>query len=479
MYKFSVYLLIVLINLAACAIPKKAELGSTLQEAPEVYLEAPADTIPLGSYPFATIFTDTVLNELIDTMLRYNFELQQANRRINMAEASFLMASRLNKPSLDAVIGVQGDKYGFYTMNGIGNYDMNKSPNITPDMRVPDPFVPDLFVGVRSRWEIDLWGKMRAMKDASKQRLLAQRTGRQWLQTQLIAEMSGLYYEWIAMRYEQEVVDRNVKLQENALDIVRLLKEAGRATELAVQQFTAQVYRTASLRHAIAQNIAVAENRMNYLSGRFPEYLQAGLPVMDQILPDLISGGVPTALLERRPDILVSLHNLTAAYHDVQAARAAFLPSLSITPYFGLQGFRLPSFFNAESIATGLAAQMSAPLLARRQIRGQYTIAESELDLHWLEYKRIFREAVAEVQTSLQGIANLRAQFDLKRQELDVLRNAVNISNELFSNGYANYLEVITAQQSLLEADIELVQIKKQQLQTLVMLYRNTGGGWK
>jgi len=139
----------------------------------------------------------------------------------------------------------------------------------------------------------------------------------------------------------------------------------------------------------------------------------------------------------------------------------------------------LPSFFNAESIATGLAAQMSAPLLARRQIRGQYTIAESELDLHWLEYKRIFREAVAEVQTSLQGIANLRAQFDLKRQELDVLRNAVNISNELFSNGYANYLEVITAQQSLLEADIELVQIKKQQLQTLVMLYRNTGGGWK
>lgn len=464
---------------ASCKIPERLPRQQQLELPPATFMQAGADTTSIGDLPFQQLFTDPVLGRLIDTMLAYNFELRQADKRIEIAQASFLMNSRLNRPTLDAVIGAQADKFGFYTMNGVGNYDMNKSSNITPEMRVPDPFVPDLFVGVRSRWEIDLWGKMRAMRQASQQRLLAEQTGRQWLQTQLVAELSSLYYEWIALRYEQEVIDRNVKLQENALEIVKALKAGGRATELAVQQFSAQVYRTSAIRFVLAQQIAVAENRLNYLCGNFPASLAAGMPVMQQQLPGLVKAGIPAGLLSRRPDIKMVFHEFSAAFNDLEAARAAFLPTLAITPYFGLQGFRLPAFFNAESITTGLAAQLGAPLLARRQIRGQYAVANAELDRQWLEYKRIFREAVAEVQTSLQAILNLQQQFELKEKELEVLRAAVTTSNDLFTTGYANYLEVITAQQGLLEADIELVQIKKMQLQNIVQLYRSTGGGWR
>ncbi|MCU0375840.1 MAG: TolC family protein [Chitinophagaceae bacterium] len=469
----------IIVLAASCKIPEKLSRQPELEQPPAGYFNGSTDSATIGDLSYQQLFTDPVLNNLIDTMLAYNFELRQADKRIEMAQASFLINSRLNRPTLDAMVGAQADKFGFYTMNGIGNFDMNKSENITPDMRVPDPFVPDLFIGVRSRWEIDLWGRMRAMRKASQQRLFAEQTGRQWLQTQLVAELSTLYFEWIALRYEQEVIDRNVKLQENALEIVKALKAGGRATELAVQQFSAQVYRTSGLRFVLGQQIAVAENRMNYLCGRFPASLSSGMPIMQQQLPEVVKAGIPSGLLSRRPDIKMVFHEFSAAFNDVEAARAAFLPALAITPYFGLQGFKLPAFFNAESITTGLAAQLGAPLLARRQIRGQYAIANAELDRQWLEYKRIFREAVAEVQTSLQAILNLQQQFELKNKELEVLRAAVTTSNDLFTTGYANYLEVITAQQGLLEADIELVQIKKQQLQNIVQLYRSTGGGWR
>jgi outer membrane protein TolC len=200
---------------------------------------------------------------------------------------------------------------------------------------------------------------------------------------------------------------------------------------------------------------------------------------MQQELPLIVQKGVPSGILQQRPDISAALSRLSAAYEQTEAARKAFLPSFNIGAYLGLQGFRMPAFFNAESITAGLAGNIMAPLLQRRQIRGQYAVSEAEHELAWLDYKKRVRFAVMEVHNSLKGIEALGAQFSVKQKELDALRTAVRTANDLYTNGYANYLEVITAQQSLLDADLQLVQLRLQQMQYIIRLYRSTGGGWK
>lgn len=464
--------------LPSCKLPQPLSKTSEKVASDSEALMFLNDSVNTGSKPRHLFFTDTVLQNLIDAAVANNFELLQANQQLRMAEVIHFVNGALNRPTLDATINAQADRFGFYTMNGIGNYDMNKSQNVTPEMRVPDP-VPDLMVGLRSMWEIDVWGRLKNLKNMALQNMKATEAERQWLTTQLVGEIGTLYYEWSALTYEQEVLNRNIQLQEAGFEIVQALKTGGRATELAVQQFKAQVFRTRALRHQLARQIIEAESRIHYLCGRFPGKIGLGTPIMQQPLPDVLQTGIPSRLLEQRPDISAALYRLSAAYEQSEAARKAFLPSFTIAGYLGFQGFRLPAFFNAESITAGLAGNALAPLLQRRQIRGQYALSAAEHEMAWLEYKKRVRIAAMEVYNSLKGMETLSEQFQLKEKELEALKTAVKTANELYINGFANYLEVITAQQSLLEADLELVQLRRSQMQYIIQLYRSTGGGWQ
>ncbi len=477
-FNISFALLLILFVIQSCKLPQPLMKTDDKVAADTEQMYPVMDSVSVGNISRTLFFTDTVLQQLIDAAIAQNFDLLMADQQVRIAEIMLFVNSALNKPTLSATINAQADRFGFYTMNGIGNYDMNKSPNVTPEMRVPDP-VPDLMVGVRSQWEIDVWGRLKNLKNQAMQQVNATRDERQWLVTQLVAEISTLYYQWAALNYEQEVIRRNIELQEKALDIVEALKTGGRATELAVQQFQAQVYRTSAIQHQLAREIIETESYIHFLCGRYPGNIAAGTPIMQQELPLIVQKGIPSGILQQRPDISAALSRLSAAYEQTEAARKAFLPSFNIGAYLGLQGFRMPAFFNAESITAGLAGNIMAPLLQRRQIRGQYAVSEAEHELAWLDYKKRVRFAVMEVHNSLKGIEALGAQFSVKQKELDALRTAVRTANDLYTNGYANYLEVITAQQSLLDADLQLVQLRLQQMQYIIRLYRSTGGGWK
>jgi NodT family efflux transporter outer membrane factor (OMF) lipoprotein len=461
----------------SCKIPQSVTHPNVRIAGDSAAARVLTDSFSTGQIPRQMFFTDTVLQSLIEAAVRNNFELLIAGQQVRKAEVFLYVNSALRQPTLEATLNGQADRFGFYTMNGIGNYDMNKSPNVTPGMRVPDP-VPDVMLGMRSRWEIDIWGKLKDLKNSALENSLASRQDRQWLVTQVVAGVSRLYYEWMALYYEQQVLDRNIQLQERALEIVQALKSGGRATELAVQQFQAQVYRTTALRYQLGRQMIETESNIRFICGDFPSALSHGTPIMQQALPVVTQQGIPASLLGQRPDIAAALHRLSAAYAQTEAARKAFLPSFTISSYVGFQGFKMPSFFNIESLTAGLAGNMAAPLLQRRQIRGQYAITEADHQIAWLAYQQNVRQAVMEVYNALKGIENLQAEFGTKEKELEVLRSAVGTANDLYTNGYANYLEVITAQQSLLEADLELVQLKKNQMQYIIHLYRSTGGGW-
>jgi len=464
--------------LAGCNIPKKITQPNNISRIPEVYQQATLDSNSIATQSWKSFFADSVLQQLIDTALAFNPDLLSAAQQVNIAGTYVSMSKALTMPALDAVINLQADRYAFYTMNGVGNADLNKSSNITPDMRIPN-VVPDFLIGLRSQWEIDVWGKLRNMKKSAAARYLSTVQAKRFLQTNLVAEVAYQYYELIGLDYEIEIVRKNIQLQEQALEIVRAQKLGGRATELAVLQFEAQTKRTRGIEFAVKQQIAESENRINMLLGRYPQQIKRGSSLMELTIPGKISTGIPANLLLNRPDVNAAMHDLTAAYADVAAARAMYYPSFTISPFIGFQGFRLASFFDATSIAAGIAGNITGPIFNKRRIRGQYSINEAQAKQAWLNYNKSMQTAVMEVQNSLQGFTNLASQFNLKQGEVSSLSAAIGTANDLYTNGYANYLEVITAQKSLLDAEIELTLMKKVQLQTMVALYRSAGGGYQ
>jgi outer membrane protein TolC len=320
---------------------------------------------------------------------------------------------------------------------------------------------------------------LKNQKKAAAARLLATEKGRQFVITSVVAAVASLYYELLALDNELNIVRKNVLLQEEALEVVKVQKEGGRATELAVQQFSAQLLNTKAIEFAIKQDMVEVENQLNELLGRYPQSIERDTSMMKQQLPAVIQTGSPAQLLVRRPDIVQAEMELMAVKADVAAARAAFLPSLNLTPYIGFNSFKAGLLFDPGSIAAGVAAGLTAPLINRRMLKGELNITNAANKESLYNYQKVLLGSYREVVTSLANIQNTSESFKLKNKEVQELTNAVATAKDLYLAGYANYLEIITAQKGVLEAELQLVQNKKQLLQAHIELYRSLGGGWE
>ncbi|WP_298741336.1 TolC family protein [uncultured Chitinophaga sp.] len=437
-----------------------------------------SDTTGIGSVPWQQFFKDPYLRDLIDSALRHNYELQSAGERVKISGAVLMAAKHAWLPaaSINASAGVE--KYGDYTLNGVGNFDTNLSPNINKDQRIPDP-TPDLFLGLRSSWEIDMWGKLKDRKKAALMHFLASAEGKRLVTTLLVAEVASHYYELIALDSELVVLQKNIDLQESALATVSIQMEAGRATLLAQQQFQAQLLDTRSRQYTTRQRLLQVETRLNYLLGRFPQPVPRGKQLTVDTLSAAWKPGVPSQLLVNRPDIRQAELELGAAKADISAARKAFLPSLNITPYAGYNAFKAGLLLNPGSFAYGVLGSITAPLFNQKQLSAQYQMTHANTKIAWNNYQQQILRAYQEVAVALGNIDNQQQVYKLKSAEVGVLQNAVATANDLFLAGYASYLEIITAQKSVLEAELSLIQARKEMLAGTVQLYQALGGGWK
>lgn len=459
-------LVLTMTGLGACSLPKQAMLPAARPLPAEG-----KDTLTLRG--FNQVFDDPQLRALIDTAFQRNNDLLAAAQKIRAAEASLLIAKNAALPSLDVSASAGVEKYGDYTMNGVGNYDTNLSPNISKDQRIPRN-VPDYFIGLRSSWEIDLWGKLKSRKKAAYSRFLASREGQRLLRTQVVAGIAGIYYELAALDQELKIIERNIVLQESAVATVNVQKAAGRATELAVQQFTAQLLSTQGLEYNIRQQISMLENRLNALLGRFPAPIAR---TADTSLPHTVKGGIPAYLLLQRPDVRQAELELAAGRADVEAARAAFLPSLTLTPYAGFNAFKANLLFQTPaSLAWGVAGGITAPIFNKRQLRSQFNISTASAMTAFYHWQQTVVNGYEEIATALNKVENQERVYELKNKEVAVLKAAVETASTLYSTGYASYLEVITAQKNVLEADLALVTTRREVYQGLVQLYRALGG---
>jgi HAE1 family hydrophobic/amphiphilic exporter-1 len=445
---------------------------------PDTFAAASPDTASIAAIPIRQFFPDPYLQRLIDTALNSSPDIQSSFQRIELAAANMRFNRAFLYPSLQAGVTAALDKYGDYTMNGVGNHDTNLSPNIDGDEHIPNP-TPDYFIGFRSSWEIDLWGKLHSRKRAAISRWLASREGYRLIVTTLTADIATLYYQLLALDNEQKVLTKNIQLQENALEIVKVQKLGGRATELAVQQFQAQLLHTRSLRYTTAQQITETENQLNFLAGRSAQPIPRDSSLLNTPLPANLSAGLPSQLLLNRPDIRAAELQLEALNADIRAARAAFFPALTLSPYIGYNAFKPSLLFNAGSVAYGVAGGLMAPIFNRNVLKADYarTVAEGRIALY--DYQKTVLTGIREVTNSLKGIQNFTGYYQLKQQEVESLNNAVGVANDLYLVGRASYLEVIMAQRNVLDAELEMTQARKNILLHTIGLYRGVGGGWR
>ena len=436
------------------------------------------DSASIGDRPYRALFADPNLVALIDTALARNPDLRIALQRIEVARANYGITQGALLPQVDAVVSAGVDRYARYTLNGVGNFDTNLSENITGPNVIPNP-TPDYFVGLRASWELDIWGKLRNQRRAAYTRVLASQEGRNLIITNLAADVARFYYTLLALDAELEIIRENEALQQRAVELVEVQKAAGRVTELAVQQFRAQLLNTRSLEGRVRQDIVRTENQLNALLGRYPQPITRGESIEKQQLPPIVAAGIPSQLVRRRPDIRQAERELEAANVDVAVAQAQFLPSLNLTPYAGLNAFRASVLVNPQSLALGVLGSLTAPVFNRRYLKGNLRVAEAQSREAYYGYQRAILTGVSEVVTSLKGLENFRNVADLQTQEVTVLRQAARTSDDLFGTGYATYLEVITAQRSVLDAELSLINTKQAQFLSLIDLYRALGGGWQ
>lgn len=436
------------------------------------------DTTNIAGLPVSSFFTDPNLLRLIDTAVTANPDVLSALQRVEIANANLRYNRLLLLPSVDAEARVGLDKYGDYTMNGVGNYDTNLSPNINDKQRIPNP-TPDYFLGFKSSWEVDLWGKLRNRKKAAFNRFLASQSGYKMVVTSLTAQIATAYYQLLALDNELKTIRENIILQNNALEIVRIQKLGGRATELAVQQFLAQLKRTKGLEYQVLQQITETENQLNFLTGNFAKNIPRDTSINTLKLPHLLAAGVPSQLLLNRPDIKEAEYQLIALNADIKAARAAFFPSLTLSPYIGYNAFKPSVLFDPASITYGVLGGLTAPIFNRRLLNRDFnqTLAQNREAL--FTYQRTILNSFQEVLNSLKGIENYTQFYQQKQDEVQALNNAVSVANDLYLVGRANYLEVITAQRNVLDAKLELANTKKNIFINAINLYRAVGGGWK
>jgi outer membrane protein TolC len=291
-----------------------------------------------------------------------------------------------------------------------------------------------------------------------------------------VAEVAGMYYELVALDNQLRIIQRNIELQKKGREVVEAQMTGGRATLLAVKQFNAQVLHTQGAEFEIRQAIIRTENELNTLIGRFPTAISRDTALIRKPVPEKIQAGVPSEVLLQRPDLQEAELALLAARADIKAARKEFLPSLTINPYVGFNAFKLPLIFQPGSIAAGAAASLAGPLINRAGILNVYNISNAEQLQAFYNYQKNILQGFQEIATQLQLIENFTKLHDLKAAEVRELTEGVTSARDLYLAGYANYLEVIVAQASVLQAEIEQTNIKKEIFQSIINLFRSTGG---
>ena len=459
--KFLNYFLIVIMSgliVSSCVVTKPYEKPEIIVDSLYRNMES-ADTNTIAQLKWNEVFQDVYLLDLIEKGISNNLDLKSAFERINQAQAYFEQSGAAFLPTLNANAGVSANRFS-----------ASQGPAKRNAMQYQ--------LGVSSGWEIDIWGKLKSNRRAAFASLLQTEAASRAIQTSIVAGIANYYYLLLALDKQLSITEETVKNWDISVETMKALKESARVTEAAVVQSEAQRYAAEVTIPDLKKRIRETENGLSILLGEEPSGIARG-SLDNQSLSSDLSAGLPAQLLSYRPDVQQAEYNFRYYFEMTNVARTYFYPSLNITGTAGVSALSLDNLFSGGAFAGSIGAGLLQPILNQRGNRTRLTVAESQQREALYNFRSILLDAGREVSDALSSIEFATQKIAIRSNQLNALEKSVEYSQELLQNGFATYIEIITARQSLLQAELSKVNDKLQLLQGEVNLYRALGGGWK
>lgn len=407
------------------------------------------------------IFTDAQLQSLIKKGLANNLDIRFALQNIAITEAYLKQGKAGYFPTLSV-----GPKY---------SYSRTSANTYSGEMTGNQSFSQFELSGTMS-WEADIWGKIKSQHKSAEANYLQTVAAHQAVKTNIISAIANAYYQLIALDEQKRVAEITVLNRTQSLETTKALKEAGSVTQVAVNQTEAQKLNAEALIIDIDNNIKLLENVISVLIGENPQTIQRST-IDSQVVTTNLAVGVPADLLENRPDVKAAEFGVMSAFHQVNVAEANFYPSLTISASGGLQSMDIDNLFNTQALFANVLGGLTQPIFNRRAIKTQKEVSLAQQEQALIDYKASILNASKEVSDALYSYDAATKKVTIKEQEAKLYNESVTYSEELLNYGMANYLEVITARDAALSADLSIINTKLAKLQAVVELYRALGGG--
>jgi outer membrane protein, multidrug efflux system len=415
----------------------------------------------LGDEKWWDVFQDPVLQQLIRTALQENYDIRIAASRVLQAQAQLSITRANQFPTVSA--GVQPFS--------------ERNPKISSSFPSYEANAGEVDLSVV--WNLDFWGKYRRETEAARASLLASQWGHRAVLTSVVSSVAADYFTLRELDLELDVSKRTLAARQNSLHLTNVLANHGSASTLDVRQSEQLVYTAAETIPDLERQIAQEENALSILLGRNPGDLPRGRPLTEQPNPPSIPVGLPSELLERRPDIREAEANLVSANAEIGVAKAAYFPSISLTGTAGFESFALNNLFTHSQRMWNGAASLTQPIFAGGAIRSGVRLAEAQEREMLLTYQQTIKNAFQEVSNSL--VAYQKGREFREQQELLVAaaEDVDRLSKLLYQQGGASFLQVLTSETNEFSATLNLAQAQLNERLALVQLYNALGGGWE
>ena len=457
-------ILVVALTLQSCFVAQDYVRPDLDAETQALYRteNLPTDSVSIADVSWKNLFTDQYLQQYIEEGLQNNMDVRIALQQILAAQAYAKQGKAGYLPSVSVGANAthqelsENSQFGALFSGGIDTYD------ITANLS----------------WEADIWGKIRSNKRATQAAYLQSVAGHQAVKTQLISSIANTYYNLLALDAQLEVTKQTIITRESGVKTIKALKDAGQVTQVAVDQNIAQYNSAKALQVDIEVAIFKTENTLSILLGKTPQTFERSSLDIQNIDQDIVLG-VPATLLSNRPDVMAAEYGLINSFELSNVAKSNLYPSLTLTASGGLESLDVDNLINANSIFANIIGGITQPIFNQRKLKTQREVAFAQQEQALLRFKQTLLVAGSEVSNALYTYKSETKKFEFRKNEVEALRTAEANSNELLKNGYANYLDLLTARESALNAELNIIDSQLQQLVSIVDLYEALGGGWR
>jgi len=456
-------LLVIVGWLAGCAVGPDYKRPEIL--APTDWRNGPEGRDSLGDLGWWELFKDPALHELISAAVVANRDLQVAVARVLDSRAQLGVARAAQFPQVKA--------------SGSYEYTRPFSKN-SPMLRGGETFTGDDWqAGMDLTFELDLWGRLRRGTEAARAELLASEETRRVVLMTVVADVARTHFDLLELDHELEIARRTLQTRQASLELQRRRFEQGLSTQLDVDRAEAEVAVAAATVPDLERRIAQTENGLSVLLGRNPGPIARGTPLDGQRLPPEVPAGLPSALLERRPDIRQAEQTLVAANARIGVAKAEYFPKITLTGMLGVESVSLSDLFTGGSRVWSIGPTMTVPLFTAGRISNTVKGFEARQQQAATQYLQTIQQAFREVEDALVFHRKVREVRTERERRVGATRRALSLVTLRYERGLATQLEVLDAQRQLFSAELELASTTRDQFAAVVQLYKALGGGWQ